>query len=38
MQNFKSRTVRFPKRISVKKVARDHLVVKVTYNNGSAMN
>lgn len=37
MKKFKTRTVRFAKRISVKKAARDHLVVKVTYNDGSAM-
>ena len=36
MQKFKSRTVRIPKRISVSKTG-NHLLVKVTYNNGSAM-
>ncbi len=36
MKKLKSMTVRFPKRISVSKVG-NHLLVKVTYNNGSAM-
>lgn len=36
MKKFKTRTVRFAKRISVSK-AGNHLVVKVTYSNGSAM-
>jgi len=36
MEKFKFKTVRLAKRVSVSK-AGNHLVVKVTYNNGTAM-